>query len=125
MRAAFRMIGQVLTIPIGIAHEGVHWFAAALVGLDAQIVVRPNGSSCMVDFDSASPTQQALVALAPTLTALMIVGPMWAVLADGRAVTAVIVAIALMLFGVPTREDLSTARKPFRQTTPTEHATRN
>ena len=120
MKAAFRMIGQVLTMPIGIAHEGVHSFAAALVGLDAQIVVKPNGSTCHVDFSDASATQQALVALAPTLTAFLLAGPLWALLGDGRAVTALVVASALLLFGAPSRADLSTALKPFQSTaTPT------
>jgi len=113
MRAAFRMIGQVLTMPIGIAHEGVHSFAAARVGLDAQIVVRPNGSSCHVDFERATPTQQALVALAPTLTALLLAGPLWAALGGGHLVTALAVASALLLFGAPSRADLGTALRPF------------
>ena len=120
MRPAFRMIGQILTMPIGIAHEGVHSFAAALVGLDAQIVVKPNGSTCHVDFEPASAAQQALVALAPTLTAFLLAGPLWALLGDGRAVTALVVASALLLFGAPSRADLSTALKPFQSTaTPT------
>lgn len=113
------MIGQILTMPIGIAHEGVHSFAAALAGLDAQIVVRPNGSTCHVDFEPASATQQALVALAPTLTAFLLAAPLWALVGDGRLVTALVVASALLLFGAPSRADLSTALQPFRSSEPT------
>ena len=115
MRAAARMIGQTLTMPIGIAHEGVHSFAAALCGCEASIHVRPNGSHCRVDFEPASDTQRALVALAPTLVALMVSPAVWWVLSESGIVTALVAFSAIALFGFPSEADRTLAARSLRE----------
>lgn len=114
MRAAARMIGQTLTMPIGIAHEGVHSFAAALCGLDTQIVVQPDGSQVFVDFDDASPGQRPLIALAPTIAAVfMLPVVFYLYLFVGPTVSA-IAAVAVGLFGFPSAADRQVAFGPVR-----------
>jgi hypothetical protein len=101
---AFRMIGQTLTMPVGVAHEGTHYLAAALCGCPASIEIERTGSHCRVDFEAASRRQRAVIALAPALVALVI-APLVAALLWPAWGQLAIAALALWLYGAPSAAD--------------------
>lgn len=104
---AFRMMGQVLTVPIGVAHEATHYLAASLFGCPATIEVERNGSHCWVDFDAASEHQRSLIALAPTIIGFAIAPVLW--LLSPSLPTLTIGLVALGLFSMPSMADIHVA----------------
>lgn len=110
MRAALRMMGAVLLTPIGIAHEATHAYAAALAAGDPPVIeVDPNGAHCYVDFESVSRRQRPVIALAPTLVAIVATPLVWWLAVAVGLEVAAIVAIALTHYGFPSAADRAQA----------------
>lgn len=111
MRAALRMMGAVLTTPIGIAHEATHAYAAALAAGEPPVIeVDPHGAHCFVDFESAARWQRPVIALAPTLVALVATPLLWLLAVTVGLEGAAIAAVALAHYGFPSRADRQQAR---------------
>lgn len=106
-RRAFGMIGVVLTMPTGVAHEAMHSLAAILAGCDVHIVLGDDDRSMWIDppIREIESPQRPLIALAPTIagTAMLPVVA-WLYLTAGPTVAA-IAAAAVGLFGYPSPAD--------------------
>jgi len=111
MRAALRMMGAVVTTPIGIAHEATHAYAAALAADDPPVIeMDPHGAHCFVDFKSVASWQRPLIGLAPTLVALLATPLIWWLAVAVGLKAAAVGAVALAHYGFPTAADRKQVR---------------
>lgn len=117
-RRAFKMMGVVLTMPTGLAHESTHALAAILAGCDVHMVLADDDRALWIDptlAEMESP-QRPLIALAPTLAAIgMLPAVVYLYLTAGPSIAA-IAAVAVGLFGYPSPADRRVAFGPEPET---------